>query len=86
MQNAIVVPGRIMINLKQNDTKDASLLEVYPNGVPNNIGAVKDVAAEFFGLGIGALSDYEVRDDRMTSGNILIRPQAVFGQTDTPAL
>lgn len=71
-----------MINYQKDQTFDASLAEVYPDGVPNNIGAVKDVAAAFFNIPLGALSNYSVNDDRQTSGNILVRPQAVFGQTE----
>lgn len=69
---------RLMLNYKQDDTRDEILGNVFPNGVPANDRNLLTEVENHFDFPSGSLSGYRVtREDH--TGNILVRPQAVFG-------
>lgn len=68
---------RVLVNWKQGVTHEDSVARMFPNGVPLDNATLVAQASLFFDLGPGALSGYSVT--REANGNVLIRPEAVFG-------
>lgn len=68
----------LMLNFKQSDTREQDVYTIFPNGVPANDAAVLSVVETYFDLRSGELRGYRVT--REGNGNVLIRPNAVFGK------
>ena len=69
--------GQLIVHFKKDDTREVSLAQVFGEDIPDTDRAlVERIELYYDDLGRGSLSSYVVT---RSNGNILIRPEAVFG-------
>ena len=75
--------GQLIVHFKKDDTREVDLAQIFGDDVPeNNIVLVSRVEDYYDDLGRGSLSGYVVT---RANGNILVRPEAVFGKNKDAA-
>ena len=69
--------GKVIVSYARNDTREALLVEVFPNGHQGVMSEqILRIVENFFDLRDGSLSGYVVA---LRDNNMLIRKNAVFG-------
>lgn len=67
----------IYLNYKSGDTREMPVEQAFPNGLPGDNSELLHALEELFVIPPGELSRFAVT--RNANGNVLVRPQAVFG-------
>ena len=77
--------GQPIVHFKKDDTKEVELSQIFGDNIPDTDHAlIARIELYYDDLGRGSLSSYVVT---RANGNILIRPEAVFGmKKDTASL